>query len=194
MKNKILATILFIGTFTSLSYNQIQTDYALGRANKTNNKLAFIFSEPVNDYEVIFTFKNGIANINCKSPQQLIDESITNANVEAAQQGRIYDAIVLGTAERDMAIIWKDKSKDNSICRVKRTEGKYVFVDCEPISNHSIVDKYNVSGEGKQRLSGRCQGHQEKIDKLIKKANKEKHDFDAVMYGSSTNDLVIKFN
>lgn len=188
----IVATVLAISSFRS-TQTQTQTDYALARANKTNNKLAFFWNEPINEYEVAFTFKNSIENFNCKSPQQVIDASIKNANAEAAQQGRIYDAIILGTSDRDMAITWKDKSKDNAICRVKRNEGKYVYIECEPLANYDIVGKYNISGIGQQILLGSCPGHQEKCDKLIKKAVKDKLDFDGVMYGSSKNDLAIKF-
>jgi len=193
MRKSTLKILSATSLITILSFGLIQTDYSLARANKTNNKLVFFLSEPINEYEVAFTFRNPIANMDCLAPQQIIDASLTNGNMEAAQQGRIYDAIILGTAERDLAIIWKDKSKDNTLCRVKRTEGKYVFVDCEPVANYSIVDKYNVSGVGQQLLLGTCPTLQQKIDKLIKKSTKDKHEFDAVMYGSSTNDLAIKF-
>ena len=173
--------------------HQTQTDYALGRVNKTNSKLFFYWNEPINEYEIAFTFKNIIENINCKSPQQVIDASVKNGNEEAANQGKIYDAIILGTSDRDMAITWKDKSKDNAIARVKKNEGKLVFIECEPLINYDIVGKYNISGVGQQILIGTCPGHQEKVDKLIKKAGKDKLDFDGVMYGSSKNDLAIKF-
>ena len=191
---KIIFTLFIVATIiATLSFRQTQTDYALARSNKTNNKLAFFWNDPINEFEVAFTFNNQIENFDCKSPQQLIDASITNANAEAAQQGKIYDAIIIGTSDRDMAITWKDKSKDNAICRVKRNEGKYVFIECEPMANYDIVGKYNVSGVGQQILFGTCPGHQEKVDKLIKKAGKDKLDFDGVMYGSSKNDLAINF-
>ena len=131
---------------------------------------------------------------NCSSPQEVFAASIKNANVEAANQGRIYDALIIVTAgERDMAITWKDKSKDNGIARVKKIEGKLIFVECEPLTNYDITNKYDVSGVGTQILLSACPSHQQKIDKLIKKAGKEKTDFDGIIYGSSKNDLAIKF-
>lgn len=197
MKKLILGLVIVATTFVTLAFRQTQlqpqTDYAFGRVNKTNNKLVFFWNEPVNEYEVAFTFKNAIENFNCKSPQQVIDASITNANAEAAQQGRIYDAIILGTSDRDLAITWKDKSKDNAIARVKKNEGKLVFIECEPSTNYDIAGKYNISGVGQQILLDSCPTHQENVDKLIKKAGKDKLDFDGVMYGSSKNDLAIKF-
>ena len=193
MKKTTLIVIIFASIFATLSFRQTQIDYALGRVNKTNNKLVFLWNEPINEYEIAFTFNNPIENMFCKSPQQIIDGSLINANIESAQQGRMYDAIILGESARDMAIIWKDKSKDNAIARVKKTEGKYVFIDCEPITNYDIAGKYNVNGVGQQVLLGTCPTYQEKIDKLLKKANKEKLNFDAVLFGSSQNDLAIKF-
>lgn len=193
MKKIIFGLVIVAITLVIFSFRQTQTDYALGRTNKTNNKLVFYHNEPINEYEVAFTFKNSIENFNCLSPQELIAESIKNANVEAANQGRIYDALIIGTSDRDMAITWKDKSKDNAIARVKKNEGKLVFIECEPLTNYDIVGKYNISGVGQQLLLGTCPSHQEKVDKLIKKAGKDKSGFDGVIYGSSKNDLAIKF-
>ncbi|MBE7443699.1 MAG: hypothetical protein HS119_14725 [Flavobacteriales bacterium] len=194
MKKIILGLVIVTTTLVTLSFRQTQTDYSLARVSKLNNKLVFLWSEPVNDYETAFTFENHIQNYNCLSPEQVCIESIKNANAEAANQGKIYDAIVtVNGSPRDMAITWKDKSKDNAIARVKKNEGKLVFVQCEPLANYDIAGKYNISGVGQQIMLGSCPTHQQKIDKLIKKAGKDKLDFDGVMYGSSKNDLAIKF-
>ena len=185
MKKLILAIAIL---FNLASYGQ--TDQA--RVSKVNNKLIFFYNEPINDYEIAFTFKNSIQNFDCLNPEQISNESIKNANLEAANQGRIYDAIVVSnSSERDMAITWKDKSKDNAIARVKKVEGKLVFVQCEPLVNYDIASKYNVTS-GVLKLLGKCPTLQSNIDKLIKKASKGSN-FDGVMYGSSTNDLAIKF-
>jgi len=174
---------------STLSFQSDQSDNSLARVNKTSNKLVFFWNEPINEYEIAFTFINLIVNYNCLSPQQVIDASIQNANLEAANQSRIYDAIILGSSERDMAVIWKDKTKDNAITRVKKNEGKLVFIECEPLTNYDITGKYDISG-----ISSRnCPTHQEKVDKLISKATKDKLNFDGVIYSSSKNDLAIKF-
>jgi hypothetical protein len=188
----LAATIgLSVASFTK-SKSQ-QTDYALARTNKINNKLAFFLCEPANEYEVAFTFKNLITNINCASPQQILAATIQNANYEASNQNKLYDAVILGNTERDMAIVWKDKTKDNSIARVKKVEGKLLFVECEPIANYDVTAKYDVSGAGQKIMTGTCPSQDEKIAKIMKKAGKEKINYDGVMYGSSKNDLVIKF-
>lgn len=193
MKKLIITIVISSISLILLSFRQTPTENNLARTNKTSNKLVFFWSEPINAYEVAFTFKNSIDNFNCKSPQQVIDASISNANAEAAQQGRIYDAIIIGTSDRDMAINWNDKTKDNAICRVKRNEGKFVYIECDPINDYAIMGKYNISGVGQQVVFGTCPSHQQKVDNLLKKAGKDKLDFDGVMYGSSKNDLIIKF-
>jgi hypothetical protein len=54
-------------------------------------------------------------------------------------------------------------------------------VQCEPLNNYNIIGKYNVSGVGQQLLLGTCPTHQQKIEKILKKSNKDKLDFDAVI-------------
>jgi hypothetical protein len=194
MKKTILGLLIVVTGLVTLSFSQSQTDYALARVSKLNNKLVFLWSEPINDYETAITFENKIQNYHCLSPEQVSFESIKNANAEAANQGKIYDAIVtVNGSSRDLAIIWKDKAKDNTIARVKKQEGKLVFVQCEPLMNYEIAGKFNIFGVGQQVLLGTCPTHQQKIDKLLQKASKDRLDFDGVIYGSTKNDLVIKF-
>ncbi|MFM2224579.1 MAG: hypothetical protein RJA07_781 [Bacteroidota bacterium] len=193
---KIISSTIFLLILSGLfSFQQSQSiDYGLTRVNKTNNKLVFFWNEPSNEYEVVFSFANLIPNINCLSPAKQIDVSLKNANIEAANQGKFYDAIIIGkSTNRDIAIIFKDKSKDNSIARVKRDEGKYVFIECEPLANYDVVYKSDVSGIGQQILLGTCPSMQEKIDKLLKRATKNNKEFDGVIYGSTKNDLAIQF-
>ena len=193
MKSHLLLFTVLLN-FSLCSFAQTNTDFSLARVSKSNNKLVFNKCEPINEYEIAFTFENLIENLDCLSPEQLNIESTKNANIEAVNQGKLYDAIIFSEgSSRDIAITWKDKSKDNAIARVKKNEGKFVFIQCEPLTNYDIIGKYNVSGVGQQLLLGTCPTHQQKIEKLIKKAGKDKLDYDAVMYGSSTNDYAIKF-
>lgn len=199
MKTKIrkTVTVIAITAISAVTLNftakKQQTDNSLARVKKTNNKLFFFRNEPVNDYEISFTFVNQIENMNCKNPQEIINESIKNANIEAANQSRFYDAIIFGTGERDMAITWKDKTKDNAIARANKVEGVLFFVECEPLTKYDIASKFDVSGVGQQLLLGTCPTFDEKITKLMRKATKSKVPYDALLYGSSTNDMSIKF-
>jgi hypothetical protein len=186
MKKIILSAIMV----ASISLSS-QTDNSLARVAKNNNKCVFNHNEPINEYDVAFTFINLIPE--CKTEKEAETITITNANQEAGNQGKLYDAIIIGDNERDIAIVWKDKSKDNAIARVSKVEGRYVFINCEPLTNYEMVSKYNVEGAGQQLLLGTCPTRVEKISKIIKKSEKSKLSYDAVIYGVSENDLVIKF-
>ena len=194
MKKIIFGIITIVLLIIIVSFTQQQpTEKAFARVNKVNNKLAFYWNEPINNYEVVFTFGNLITNYNCSSPKQVLDQSVNNANKEAANQGKLYDAIIIGHAtKRDLAIVFTDKTKDNAIARVTKNEGKYLFIECEPLNDYDVVGKYNVSGFGQVVLTGDCPSHQSKIDKLMKKATKDHLEFDGIIFGSSKNDLVIK--
>jgi hypothetical protein len=178
-----LLVLLLCSSFAHPTAN----DKSAARVNTYNGKQFFFWNEPTTQYEVAFTFQNVIYNYECANPSMIIQASLQNANAEAGNQNKLYDAIILGNGTaRDMAIVWKDKSADNSIARVKRTEGYYVFVDCEPQNDYSISYKYAIN-------SG-CVGVQGSVDKLIKKATKKlKGKFDAVIVGSSRVDLAISF-
>lgn len=190
LKHSIIT--LFFGLLFVSSING-ETDYSLARVKKVNGKLAFLWNEPISEYEVVFTFDNGIENYNCLAPIQIIEASLENANKETINQEKFYDAVILGNTNKDVAIKWKNKEKNNDTARVIKNEGKYVFAECEPIANYDVVGKYDVSGTSHQVLFGECLTQNEKIEKLIKKGNKLKQGFDAVMYGSTKYDLVVKF-
>lgn len=200
MKKQLLA-LLALGVI--LSFKSTETEKGLARANKTNNKVIFFYSEPTAEYETQFTFRNSIENINCKSTQEIINEALKSANTESANQNRLYDAIIIGKSERDIAITFKNKGKDeNSIARVSKTEGKYVFIECEPIGEYEMVDKHKPTTFGGNFLNAlaaseggkkTCPSLQDKIETLIKKSEKAKKPYDGIMYGSGSNDLSIKF-
>ena len=185
----ILAALILVG-----SSFQTATDHSLARANRINGKWVFYHCEPVSNYEIAFTFKNIIHNYNCNTIERNIDETLKNANQEAGLQNKLYDAIITGTADRDLAVVFTDKTKDNSTARVKKEDGKYIFLSCEPLTEYAILKKVDVSGEVKMMmLGGKCPTQQEKIDKLLKQGDKKKSACDAVIRGDSKYDLLIKF-
>ncbi len=192
--NKVIAVFIFAILVVGNSSFQTQSDKSLARASKINGKLVFYHNEPINQYEIAFTFKNSIHNFDCNTIEKNMDESVRNANQESGMQNKLYDAIVVGTADRDLAVTFPDKAKDNSITRVKRNDGKYIFLGCEPLTDYTILKKVDVSGEVKQMmLGGKCPTQQEKIDKLIKLGDTKKNPCDAIIRGDSKFDLLIKF-
>lgn len=172
---------------------QTQTDNSLARANKVNGRLVFYHNEPVNAYEVAFTFKDGIQNFDCNTVDKNMDACVNNANMESGQQGRLYDAVIIGTNNRDMAITFTDKTKDNAITRVKREGGVWLFLGCEPLSNYDVINKLDVSVNIWKMLKGQCPSWEEKIEKLLKKAGKQKNACDAIIIGDVKYDYLIKF-
>lgn len=190
--NKIITlfitAIVAIGCYSFLPEN----DNALARASRVNGKLVFYHNEPVSNYEVAFTFKNIVKNIDCNTVQQNMNASITNANYESGQQGRLYDALIIGKgSERDIAITFTDKAKDNSITRVAREGGVLLFLGCEPVNKYDIVKKLEVFPWKAKR--GKCPSWNDKVDMLLKKSDRKKNNCDAVVIGDTKYNLLIKF-
>lgn len=178
----------------NITTNISRSDFSLARLKKTNNKYVFLWSMPFNNYDVAFTFKNSISYIDCISPEQMAIESIKNANIESANQNKLYDAIICEYgSHRDIAIVWKNPELDNSLARVDKIEGVYVFVQCEPLIDYAVIQKYNLSGIGHYLLTNTCPTHTQRISKIIKKSINDNLDFDAIMYGSSKYEFSIKF-
>lgn len=171
----------------------VSVDHSIAATKKASNKLIFLFNEPTQEYDVAFTFVNRIVS-NCNTLLTLGDSSVLNANKEALNQEKFYDAIILSTGERDKAIKFKDKSKNNSECRCEKQGGKLVFLFCEPSSEYDIVMKLDVAGAGQQLLLGTCPTIQEKVDKMMRKVEKKKLEYDAIIYGTSSAEaLAVKF-
>lgn len=186
MKPQLTFYLIFIGVSLLIepTKGQTITEHNIARVSKVNNKLVFLFSEPIGEYDVVFTFENNIPNYLCANPSQVVIASISNANQESGNQNKLYDAIIVSNGSpRDMAIVWKHKEQDNSLARVKTIEARPVFVECEPIGGYEVLGKYVLK---------KCVGMQRSIDQLIKKSRKEKGDRVAVFYGSTKYDLVIR--
>jgi len=195
MKTKIV--LVFSLTILSMISNAQSSnlDNTLARVIKVNNKPIFYWNEPINDYEVAFKFLDttGLRRANCMSLQEIVNIAIKNANIEAINQEKIYDAIIIGQGNtRDMAITFKDKSKDNMITRASKCQGKLVFLACEPLLNYEVQYKDAV-GKGSEAWYGYCPDTQAKIDKLIKRTEKKRIEYDGVIIGLSEKDMAIKF-
>src|SRR5258706_7743317 len=119
MKTKLLLAIFLLSVIGLSSNAQSSSaDNTLARVIKVNNKPIFYWNEPINDYDVAFKFLDtaGLKKASCMSFQEIADAALKNANVEATNQEKTYDAIIIGQGtQRDMAITFKDKSKDNMI-------------------------------------------------------------------------------
>lgn len=185
--------LFFIAALSLVVYSFVPVDEnALARASKINGKLVFYQNEPVNGYEIAFTFKNVIKNIDCNTLQENMNIGIKNANYEAGQQGRLYDALIIGKGERDIAITFNDKTKDNSITRVSREGGIMLFLGCEPLNKYNIIKKLEVFPWKSKR--GKCPTWNEKVDVLLKKSDRKKNNCDAIIIGDTKYNLLVKFD
>jgi len=182
-------SFLLFSSFTLLK--QQQKDYSQAKVSASNGKLIFYENEPVNGYDVAFTFEDttGLKNAARMSFDEQSGKMVTNANKEVAVQGKPYDAIIHSDGSiRDRAITFKDKTKDNSIASVNKNQGKYVFLYCEPVNEYDMVFKMNAGG-----LFGAMMTLQQKVDRMMKKAGKKNIQYDGVIFSNSSQDMCIKF-
>lgn len=170
----------------------------IGRLVSVGGKYVFINSVPIAKYEVVFTFSNLMDFQDLANPTKTKEKSLNNANIEAANQGRIYDAVIcqLGV-ERDMAIRFTDPSEEKSFCRVSKINGVLAFVGCEPVMSYTTTGIfYSVHESGTNSLFGNYQASYDFFcNKAIDWGRKKRLDFDAIIYHNSLkgNDLLVKF-
>ena len=189
---KIILLFLLLTNYQSYC----QSEKNICRVNKSAGKLVFWNAEPIQEYEIAFSFENIIPNMNCLGPSQVTSATVQNANYEAGLQSRLYDAIIFTAGvPRSIAIIFKDKTKDISLGRTKRITGKLVFIESEPIAEYDMINQYDVNMNGRVAWTGHCATHGERIDKLLRLSFKDekKHQFDGVIFTTQKKDFSIKF-
>lgn len=182
----ILIAFSNIVTEQSLFFN---SDNSLARVKTVSGKLVFYNNEPIEKYEIVFSFENAIPNYEHINNQKVMDVSVQNAMKESGLQGgKFFDGIICSpNAKRDLAIKFKNDTTDNAIARVSKINGKYVFMECEPVNDYEIVENL---------IKAKAKTRQEYIDKLIKTAYKKEKKgkvFDGIIFGSTKYDNSIKF-
>lgn len=187
MKN--LITILITLFFLVPQSSAIKNDYSLARVKNVSGKLVFYNNEPVESYSIAFSFTNYIRNYNTITSEAIMDNAVRNAKMESGiQDGKQFDAIITKpNTQRDLAIVFTDKNKDNSIARVPQINGKYIFIECNPLNNFTIVENIEIKKSTSQ---------QDAIDQILKKgmkSEKKGRPFDGILFGSTKYDNTIKF-
>ncbi|MBX7204294.1 MAG: hypothetical protein K1X81_02610 [Bacteroidia bacterium] len=195
MKKLLLLSALAV---TVLAFTPSETDYSLCKVNSTANKLVFYYNAPAQAHITAFSYSAVIPFGKYIYIPSLADESVKAANIESGYQNKLYDAVIMVTGSaRDVAITFNDKNKDNSLANAEKVEGKYVFIAAEPVHPYTIVGKYQINAKAVKKpgtpANVKALKHQLLIAKVIKKAQSDKLDFDAVIYGDGKNDLAIKF-
>lgn len=170
------------------SYSQDQA-----KVNKVQGKYVFYFNEPANEYDVVFSFKTD-ALPQCVTMEGIVDATLKAGLYEAGAQSRQFDAILISANERDVAIKFKDGSKDNSLANIKKREGKSYYVYCEPIAKYQVVEKIKVLRAN--QFNGQCRNTNTMIEEILKDAFKSERKgkaFDAIIVGNDQYHNSIKF-
>lgn len=174
MKTKILlALCLFVSL---ISFGQKN----LADVNKIKGFYVFVDSKPVSEYESLGEVKVDEKDAEVKkSPQYQIirDNLIKNARTANYTADGLILTFVNGGVDKAEIIKFKDGQKNKARAKVEQSQGVYLFVDCEPVTESTYVGTAKKSGgfSSPQYTSVR--------DALIKKCKKEfKDGFDAIIF------------
>lgn len=182
--------LLLISSIISIAFTNDTKDFSLARVKTVSGKLVFYNNEPIEKYETVFSFENVIINYETISTQKVMDESVQNAMKESGlQDGKSFDAIITrSNSKRDLAIKFASSKKDNSIARISPVNGKYIFIECDPLSEYDVVSNIKVSpGANRQKTIDKI------LNKAFKEEEKESKSFDGILFGSTTYNSSIKF-
>ena len=138
------ALILSIMLFSFTIYKE---DKDLCKVNKYNGKYVFWMSEPIAEYEEVFTVKATFSG--CSRQTSQCEEIAKEAIVQSSLSKIEFDAVIVGATERDVAIKFKNPMDDKSIGKVKRVNGVPVFIDCVPVNNfvqEKRLKKFRIVG------------------------------------------------
>jgi hypothetical protein len=141
----------------------------LAKVNRVEGKYIFYLNEPVSDYDIVFTFKTDLQTT-CQTISGLVSSIMRAANYEAGAQGRPYDAIIIGNTERDLAIKFKDTSKDNSLAKPIIFSNKQFFVFSEPGFQYTLVDRVKVFRAN--QLTNECRSVSKMLEEIMKDVEK----------------------
>jgi hypothetical protein len=81
-------------------------DLSLARAQKMSGKYVYLFSEPLNDYDVAFEIK-GFTLGNFDTPDEIANFVVKNALKISSKEHKDFDGVVIGSGKVDIAIKFK---------------------------------------------------------------------------------------
>ncbi len=182
--NKFRILFALILSIVGLAFtNSDLDDKDLCKVSKYNGKYIFWQCVPVSDYEEVFTVKLFLEN--CLRQTSQSEEMIKEAIVQASMSKIEFDAVVVGSTERDVAIRFLNPADDKSIGRVKRFNNIPVFIDCLPISNYSQIKRVKKF----RKVDNKCFNSTRIAEILTKKKVKN----DALIIGDDQFHWWIKF-
>lgn len=96
-----VVSILIIGS----AFKVIENNRGIGRVQKTTGKDVYIFSEPIQPYDVVFEIKATVVKlVGCPDIQEIVDAVVK----KGLKDGKEFDGVVIGSGRRDIAIKYKD--------------------------------------------------------------------------------------
>ncbi|MFL5765762.1 MAG: hypothetical protein ACJ77K_17580 [Bacteroidia bacterium] len=111
MKNKTIQSFLagiVITLFLSFNYSsdtgKIENDPSLARVSKVSGKWVFMRCEPIQDYDVVFDVAPWGSG---KTPEDIANLIVTDALKVGKKKKLDFDAVVIGSTKRDIAIKFK---------------------------------------------------------------------------------------
>lgn len=194
MKTKIMLLALCLCTVVTISFGQKN----LAEVNKIKGFYVFVDSKPVGEYEAL----GEVVSDDNKDPEirksgaqyeSVRDNLIKNARAANYTADGIILKFVNGGVDKAEIIKFKENDKNKSKAKVYQTQGIYVFVDSEPITESSYVGTAK-KGDGGGWSSPQYTALRDGLIKKCKKDFKDK-EFDAIIIkfvegGANTADAV----
>ena len=84
--------------------------------------------------------------------------------------------------------------KDNSLAKVQKLSGRYVFINCEPVSEYEVAFEFKAFALNTGNIAGPTKLASFCMSKAIKESKKlGGKEFDAIVVGQQKYDIAIKF-
>lgn len=107
MKNKSILSFvmgIIVTLLLSFNYSPSEKDCSLARVSKASGKWVFIRCEPACDYDVAFEVS---PRGNENTPEGIANLIVTDALKVGKKKGLDFDAVVIGSGKKDIAIKFK---------------------------------------------------------------------------------------
>lgn len=185
-----------------------ESSLSVGRTTKIHGVETYIMSEPLRPYEVVYDAHTGL------KATSLITRGFINSSIsdkasqfvrllmkETAKDSTDYDAIIYSSGKHAVAIKFKDTVpyEKTGLARVRRINGIYAFILCEPLIDYNVIATVTGGTKGKSLVTGGLvnNGIEEDVTQLAKKmqkkAKKKKQAYDAIVYSNGKSGIGVEF-
>lgn len=197
-------TILFTLFIATSLFAQ---DEDLARVQKVNGIEAYILSEPLRDYEVVFGEGNKIqwgsfltGGLTNESIAEKVAYFVKGVQKEAEKANVEFDAIVYTNGKNVSAIKFTDEATDDTdqIARVQRLKGLPVFIMSQPLLDYTMEEDKGPGIKWKSAVTGGLVNNsiEQDVEKYLKRFKKEirKDEIEAIQYSSGKDAIGITFD